>query len=75
VASSDAALVVAADSLDADPWPLNVENGTLDLEAEFHSPPGLTASSIHTTASGRRASSCRLIVHIADPHYCTRTEP
>lgn len=31
LASSDAALVAAADSLDADPWLLNVENGTVDL--------------------------------------------
>jgi putative DNA primase/helicase len=33
LASSDAALVVAADTLDADPWLLNVENGTLDLRS------------------------------------------
>lgn len=31
VAQSEAALVTAADQLDADPWLLNVANGTLDL--------------------------------------------
>lgn len=39
VAQSERALVVSADELDADPWLLTVENGTLDLQSGQLHPP------------------------------------